>query len=162
LIDPAEKVFHGQSVLDAPFRDQRALAEFAGDDHGCHELLQWTLIERRKHSGVSSDQAEAVIRIEQIRHQKRAFDLVSVTIRTTSSRSSPHHPGADRRNEAAVDRRPSAWLDRESLAIRVLVRAREDFVRGFSFPRFFSTRALLLVFNNAFLLTLRVHGQFTA
>ena len=88
----------------------------------------------------------------QIRHQKRAFDLVSVTIRTISSRSSPHHPGADRSNEAAVDRRPSAWRDREALAIRVLVRAREDFAGGFSFPRLLSTRCLLLVFNNVFLL----------
>ena len=63
-----------------------------------------------------------------------------------SSRSSLHHPGADRCNEAAVDRLPSAWRDREALEIRVLLRAREDFAAGLSFLR------LLLVFNNAFLL----------
>src|SRR3954466_4184309 len=86
------------------------------------------------------------------RHQTRAFDLVSVTMRTISSRSSPHHPGADRSNEAAVDRRPSAWRDREALVIRVLVRAREGFEGGFSFARLLSTRCLLLGFNNVFLL----------
>jgi len=65
-----------------------------------------------------------VIRIEQIRHQKRAFDRVSVTIRMMSSRSSPHHPGADLDNAAAVDRRPSA-------AIRVSGLEPEDFRSSF-------------------------------
>ena len=88
-----------------------------------------------------------MIRIEQIRHQKRAFDLVSVTIRTISSRSSPHHPGADRSNEAAVDRRPSAWRDLEALAIWVPARPRGDLAAGFSFPRLLSSRWSLLIFN---------------
>src|SRR5438270_888350 len=60
-------------------------------------------------------------------------------------------PGADRSNEAAVDRRPSAWRDREALPTRASVRARDDFARGFAFPRLLSTRCLL-VFNNVFLL----------
>jgi hypothetical protein len=53
-------------------------------------------------------------------HQNLAFDLVSVTIRTMSSRSSPHQPGADFSNEAAVDRRPSAALDLEALAMQLV------------------------------------------
>jgi hypothetical protein len=88
-----------------------------------------------------------VIRIEEIRHQEWAFDLVSVTIRTISSRSSPHHPGADRSNEAAVDRRPSAWRDREALVTCMPARLRGDFAAGFLFPRLVWSPCLLLVFN---------------
>jgi hypothetical protein len=91
-----------------------------------------------------------VIRIEQVRHQNRAFDLVSVTIRTISSRSSPRQPGADFSSEAAVDRRPSAARDLEALAMRALARAGEDFADGFEFPCFLSSRSLLLEVLNTF------------
>ncbi len=89
-----------------------------------------------------------MIRIEQVRHQNRAFDLVSVTMRTMSSRSSPHQPGADFSNEAAVDRRPSAARDLEALAMRALAREGAVFAAGLLFPRFLSSRCFLLeIFN---------------
>jgi len=93
---------------------------------------------------VRETKAKAMIRIEQIRHQKRAFDLVSVTIRTISSRSSPDHPGADLSNEAAVDRRPSSARDRDALAMRERARDDEDFRAGFSSGRFRRGRCSLL------------------
>jgi hypothetical protein len=53
---------------------------------------------------------ETIIRIKEIRHQKRVFVLVFVTVAITASRSSPVQPGACSSKAAAVDRRASGGI----------------------------------------------------
>jgi hypothetical protein len=68
LIDPTEEVFHSEGVFDLPLRDQSSITKFASHNDRSHEPFRRTFFERGKHPGVSRDETEAVIRIEQVRH----------------------------------------------------------------------------------------------